>query len=116
MTISRNKLRLRRATRSRVKIFGTRQRPRLVVYKSNKYLEVHAIDDAKHQTLLGVTDKSTNARKLTTDKQIEWMAEQVAQKCKKHNIDTMVFDRSGYQFVGNIAKLVNAIKEKGIKI
>lgn len=112
----RNILRKVRAKRSRAKITGSAQRPRLVFYKSAQFMDAQLINDAESTTLIGVTTKATEARKLSAEKRLVWMADKIVAYMKKNAINTLTLDRSGYPYSGNIAQIAKLIREKGITI
>ncbi|MBY0294227.1 50S ribosomal protein L18 [Patescibacteria group bacterium] len=96
--------RQRRHNRIRAKVKGTPQRPRLAVYKSNKYLEAQVIDDVSGRTL--VSGKMDDAQKLGTE---------LAKKAKAAGINKVVFDRGGFRYTGAIAVLADAARSGGLE-
>ena len=96
--------RARRHKRIRAKISGTAARPRLCVYKSNRYLEAQVIDDATGRTL--VAGKMVDAEKLGKD---------VATRAKAAGIERVVFDRGGFRYTGSVQKLAEAARAGGLK-
>jgi large subunit ribosomal protein L18 len=96
--------RQRRHNRIRAKVKGTKERPRLAVYKSNRYLEVQVIDDSVGRTLASV--KIDDAKKA---------GEEIAKKAKAAGVDAVVFDRGGFRYTGAIATLADAAREGGLK-
>ncbi len=96
--------RIRRHNRIRAKVQGTAERPRLAVYKSNRYLEVQVIDDSKGHTLASV--KMDDAKKAGVE---------IAKKAKAQGVEAVVFDRGGFRYTGAIATLADAAREGGLK-
>lgn len=96
--------RIRRHNRIRAKVQGTALRPRLAVYKSNRYLEVQVIDDSKGHTLASV--KLDDAKKAGAE---------IAKKAKAAGVEAVVFDRGGFRYTGAIATLADAAREGGLK-
>jgi len=94
----------RRHNRIRAKVKGTPLRPRLAVYKSNRYLEVQVIDDTKGVTLFSA--KMDDAQKL---------GEHIAKSAKQKGISKVVFDRGGFRYTGSIAKLADAARKGGLE-
>ena len=94
----------RRHNRIRAKVKGTPERPRLCVYKSNKYLEAQIIDDVHGRTL--AAGKMDDAKKLGTE---------LAQKAKAAGITRVVFDRGGFRYTGAIASLAEAARSAGLE-
>lgn len=96
--------RQRRHNRIRAKVKGTPERPRLCVYKSNRYLEAQVIDDTAGTTLAAV--KMDDAKKAGAE---------IAKAAKAKGIETVVFDRGGFRYTGAIATLADAARAGGLK-
>lgn len=96
--------RISRHKRIRAKVQGTPERPRLAVYKSNRYFEAQLIDDVKGHTLASV--KMDNAAKAGAE---------IAKKGKEKGVSSVVFDRGGFRYIGSIAALADAAREGGLK-
>lgn len=94
----------RRHNRIRAKVKGTKERPRLCIYKSNRYLEAQLIDDDAGVTL--ASGKMADAQKLGNE---------IAQKAKAAGISSVVFDRGGFRYIGAIATLADAARAGGLK-
>lgn len=94
----------RRHNRIRAKVKGTATRPRLAVYKSNRYLEAQVIDDTKSVTIFSA--KMDDALKLGAE---------IAKRAKEKGIDKVVFDRGGFRYTGSIAILADAARKGGLK-
>ncbi|MEK7068362.1 MAG: 50S ribosomal protein L18 [Patescibacteria group bacterium] len=93
----------RRHNRIRAKVTGTAARPRLCVYKSNRYLEVQIIDDTAGRTLAAV--KLADAQKA---------GEEIAKKAKAAGVSAVVFDRGGFRYTGKVAALAEAARKGGL--
>ena len=110
-----NVARLRRHKRVRKDIVGTKECPRLDVFRSNKAIYVQVIDDESKTTLAA---SSSIALKLKNGSNIEAakaVGKDIAEKCKKAKIKTVVFDRGGYQYHGRVAALAEAAREAGLE-
>lgn len=94
----------RRHNRIRAKVKGTPERPRLCVYKSNKYLEAQIIDDTQGRTI--ASGKMDDAKKLGTE---------LAQKAKAAGVSKVVFDRGGFRYTGRVAALADAARSGGLE-
>ncbi|MDO8548433.1 MAG: 50S ribosomal protein L18 [bacterium] len=94
----------RRHKRIRAKIIGTKERPRLAVYKSNRYLEAQLIDDNAGRTLL--SGKMDDAVKLGKD---------IATRAKAAGITAVVFDRGGFRYTGRVSALAEEVRKGGLK-
>lgn len=99
--------RIQRHRRVRAKVFGTVVRPRLCVFRSNRFIELQLINDEKGHTLAA-------ARVLLKDARNGGAT--IAQKAKEKNITEAVFDRGGYAYHGHIKEAVEAAREKGLGI
>ncbi|HEY4502008.1 MAG TPA: 50S ribosomal protein L18 [Candidatus Paceibacterota bacterium] len=96
--------RQRRHNRIRAKVKGTAERPRLCVYKSNRYLEAQVIDDTAGKTLAAV--KMDDAKKAGAE---------IAKAAKAKGVSAVVFDRGGFRYTGAIAILADAARAGGLK-
>ncbi len=110
---TKNKRYIQRKRRVRANIFGTQERPRVTVFRSNKHFYAQAIDDTKGNTLaysdgikLGVKSNKEGAATVAKD---------LGEKLKAAGIETIVFDRNGYLYHGVVASFAEALRESGIK-
>jgi len=103
-TTQKTRIRARRHNRILAKVSGTAVRPRLCVYKSNRYLEVQIIDDMAARTLVSV--KLDDATKAGVE---------IAKKAKEKGITKVVFDRGGFSYTGRIAALADAARKGGLE-
>lgn len=103
----------RRHARVRAKVVGTAARPRLSVYKSNRYLHVQLIDDAAGKTLVSGSTKdiAKEAKKMDAAKQLGL---ELAKRAKAAGISAVVFDRGGFRYTGRVATLAQAAREGGL--
>jgi large subunit ribosomal protein L18 len=107
--------RLRRHVRVRAKIFGTAQRPRLSVFRSNNHIYAQLIDDTTGRTLLAVSDLNLKINKQMKKTNIAAMVgESLAKLAKEHNIKRVVFDRGGYSYHGRVKALAEAARKGGL--
>jgi large subunit ribosomal protein L18 len=104
MTTTSHSIRSRRHARIRAKVKGTSERPRLAVYKSNRYLEAQVIDDTVGKTLF--SGKMDDAVKLGED---------IAKRAKAAGITKVVFDRGGFQYTGRVAAMADAARKGGLE-
>ena len=103
----------RRHKRIRNKILGTAERPRLVVYRSLKYIYAQLVDDIKHSTL--VSADSLGVKKGTKIEKSKECGKKLAELAKKKKIKTIAFDRSGYKYHGRVKALADGAREGGLK-
>ncbi len=94
----------RRHNRIRAKVKGTPERPRLCVYRSNRFIEAQVVDDTIGKTL--VAGKMDNAEKLGTE---------LAKLAKAAGITKVVFDRGGFRYTGKVAALAQAARSGGLE-
>jgi len=99
--------------RIRSKIFGTKEMPRLSVYRSNKFIYAQLIDDDKNNTLAYASD--IKIKKGTKQERAAKVGEAIAEAAKKANISKIVFDRNGFKFTGRIRVLADEARKKGLK-
>ena len=98
-----------RAKRVRAKILGTKDKPRLSVFKSNQYMYAQVIDDS-----IGKTVISASVKGKTSGTQV--LGTLLAGKAKEAGITTMVLDRGRYAYHGRIKALADILRESGVKI
>jgi large subunit ribosomal protein L18 len=104
-----------RHKRLRKKIFGTTERPRLAVYRSNKHLSAQIIDDVNGVTLASVSSMEKDLKAGDNAESAEKLGKTLADRAKKAGISSVVFDRGGYQYHGTIAKLADSAREGGLE-
>lgn len=110
----KKKLRAKRKLRVRGSIFGVANKPRLSVFRSNKYLYAQVIDDQNGTTLASVDGKKLG---LGNNKEnAKEVAKAFAETLKKNKISEVVFDRNGYLYHGVIAAFADALRENGITL
>jgi|SRR3989344_1219374 len=103
----------RRQKRIRAKVFGTALKPRLAVFRSNKYMTAQLIDDTKGATLAAATSKGILG-KTTADK-AKAVGAAIAAQAKEKKISKAVFDRGGYIYTGSVAAVAAGAREAGLK-
>lgn len=104
-------LRARRHARVRAHVKGTALRPRLSVYRSNRFISVQLIDD-----VTGKTISASHGRQFkgTQSAQAKAVGEEIAKKAKATGIISIVFDRGGYRYSGQVKALADAAREGGL--
>jgi large subunit ribosomal protein L18 len=107
--------RLRRHKRVRGRVNGSPQRPRLVVFRSNKGIEAQLVDDVTGKTLAAASwialKKSFKGDK---SEQAAEVGKQLAAAAKKAGIEACVFDRAGYLYHGRVKALADGAREGGL--
>lgn len=120
--ISRNEKRKIRHKRLRKKVKGTSERPRCNVFKSNKHIYLQVIDDQKGITLTYANSLEKDLKSKYENKELKYkdlvieVASRLGDRCKELNINKLVFDRGGYKYHGNIKRIAETLREKGIQV
>ncbi|MBU0634611.1 MAG: 50S ribosomal protein L18 [Candidatus Omnitrophica bacterium] len=110
--------RLKRHKRIRRKVFGTKIKPRLCVYKSLKNIYAQLVDDEQNNTLLTCTTLAKEVKDKSKGVNIKTailLGEIIAKKAKEKGIEAVVFDRSGYLYHGLIKALAESARKNGLK-
>ena len=107
--------RLRRRRRVRAKIRGSAERPRLSVHRSNRGISAQLIDDDSGRTLTAVNWTEDDLRGLSRMDQAKKVGEMIAKRATQANVETCVFDRSGYRYHGRVKALAEGAREGGLK-
>lgn len=116
---SRNDKRVARHQRIRKNVYGTPEKPRLCVYRSNKNISVQIIDDVN-----GVTLASASTLDKELKGQIEYggnkeaakmVGEAIAKRALDKGIETVAFDRGGFLYHGRVKELADGAREAGLK-
>ena len=103
-----------RANRTRAKIQGTAERPRLTVHISNLNITAQVIDDDKQATLAYATTVGKKLKGTKSEKAAEIGAE-IAKAAKKANINKVVFDRGSKLYAGRMSALAEAARKEGLE-
>lgn len=106
--------RLLRKRRVRAKIFGTLERPRLSVFRTNQHIYAQIINDEKGETLIAVNSLQLK-EKLTNKEKVKKVAEILAQKALEKGIKKVVFDRNGFSYKGRIKLLAEELRKEGLE-
>ncbi len=109
--------RQRRHYRLRKNISGTAETPRLVVHRTSRHMHVQLIDDVAGHTLAAASTTEADIRAMEGDKKARGarVGELIAERAKAAGVETVVFDRGGYQYHGRVAALADAAREGGLK-
>jgi large subunit ribosomal protein L18 len=106
--------RMRRHRRVRGKVAGTAERPRLVVFRSNRGISAQLIDDSSGRTLAAASWKAASTSGSKTDQASE-VGKALAAAAKKAGIESCVFDRAGYLYHGRVKALAEGAREGGLQ-
>ena len=116
--IKKSRRRQRRRLRNRKLVSGTLERPRLVVHRSLRNIEVQLIDDVAGHSLVGLSTLSTELKgeefknRLSQGQEI---GKRVAAKAREKGIEKVVFDRGGSLFHGIIKAVAEGAREGGLQ-
>ncbi len=118
MALTKLERRSRIKMRVRKEVYGTKDKPRLSIFRSNKQIYVQFIDDAEGKTLLSVSSRVkeiAGKTGITKTEQAKLVGKLAAEKSKESGISQVVFDRNGYLYHGRVKALAEAAREGGLK-
>ncbi|MBO5186548.1 MAG: 50S ribosomal protein L18 [Prevotella sp.] len=113
MTTKKVERRIKIKYRIRKSIFGTAERPRMSVFRSNKQIYVQVINDQNGTTLASASSLGMEA--MPKIQQAEKVGELVAKKAIEAGISAVVFDRNGYLYHGRVKQLADGARKGGLK-
>ena len=99
---NRAEKRVRRHLRVRKTVQGTAERPRLVVFRSDKHIYAQLVDDNAQRTIMTVTDSGIEGKKVAT-------------LAKEKGVTSIVFDRGGYLYHGRVKAVADGAREGGLE-
>lgn len=115
---SKRDKRIRRHRRARAHVFGTGERPRLSIFRSNRHIWTQLVDDSAGKTIVAVSDLELKALKKTPKKNRN-LGEEVggllAKKALAKKIVKAVFDRGGYAYHGVVKAVAEGARKGGLK-
>jgi large subunit ribosomal protein L18 len=111
-TNSKVESRIRRHARIRARVAGTEARPRLAVFRSNRFIYAQLINDETGKTLIAAD--SRNAKAKGGHDQAKEVGALIGAQAKEKGITSVVFDRGGFQYQGMIAALADGAREAGL--
>lgn len=97
----------------RSKISGTAERPRLAVFRSNRYMYAQLIDDVARVTVASASDIALTGA-MTKVERAKTVGAKLAEEAKKKKITTVVFDRGGFSYRGRVEALAEGAREGGL--
>ena len=113
-TSAKRKSRQQRHRRVRKKVVGTAERPRLAVYRSNRYIYAQIIDDFSGRTLASASSRAVDGSDRTA--QAKAVGEKIASAAKDAGISSVTFDRGGFQFHGRVRAVAEGAREGGLQL
>ena len=112
---SNNVARLRRHARIRKTLSGTKDVPRLDVFRSNTNIFAQVIDDEAGKTLASSSSVALSIKNGSNVEAAKLVGKDIAEKCNKLKIKKVVFDRGGYLYHGRVKALAEAARENGLE-
>ncbi|MBN3041075.1 MAG: 50S ribosomal protein L18 [Candidatus Omnitrophica bacterium] len=111
--------RLRRHKRVTKKMRGSKEQPRLVVFRSKKHIYAQVINDSSHEVIIGASTLSKDFKeknlKTTGIESAKLVGQILAQLAANAGIKAVCFDRAGYKYHGRIKSLAEGAREGGLK-
>ncbi|MDZ7264598.1 MAG: 50S ribosomal protein L18 [candidate division KSB1 bacterium] len=112
--------RLRKKKHIRKVVFGTPEKPRLVVFKSLKHIYAQLVDDTQQRTITGVSSLTGELKEAVSKAKNRMEVSKIvglgiAKKAKELNVEQVVFDRNGYIYHGRVKAVADAAREGGLK-
>lgn len=105
--------RLRLKKKIRMRIAGSATRPRLAIFRSNKFIYAQAVDDGAEKTVVAASDISME--KGTKVARAEHVGKAMADLLKAKGINKVVFDRGGFKYAGRVKILADAARKAGLE-
>lgn len=116
--IDKNSERIKRHKRIRNKISGTPERPRLSVFRSSKHIYAQIIDDVNGVTLVAASTMEKSVaeavKEMTKSEQAKYVGSEIGRRALEKGVSTVVFDRSGYLYMGRLEALAEGAREAGL--
>lgn len=118
--IEKNWRRVRAHLRLRRRIFGTPERPRLSVFKSNRYVYAQLVDDTRGVTLAAATSLESEVREgvpagSATLQAARRVGEVIGDRARALGIERVVFDRGGYRYHGKVKEVAEGARSRGLQ-
>ena len=101
--------------RIRAKVAGTEQRPRLSVFRSNKFIYAQLIDDAAGRTLAAASSREADLAGEGRVERSKVVGQRLAERARAAGVEAVVFDRGGYRYHGNVRALAEGARDGGLK-
>ena len=113
--MNKNNQKLKRQLRTRAKIKGTGSRPRLSVFKSNRFIYAQLINDEKGITIVGVSEKHLKEKPTGKTAKAKAVGVLLAKKAADKKIKKVVFDRGSYSYHGRVSSIAEGAREGGLE-
>ncbi len=118
MAFSKREKRIKIKKRIRKNIFGTPEKPRMSVFRSNKHIYVQIVDDVNGKTIINASSRNKGIVEKKDIKKSEvatLVGKLIAEKAIKAGVKKVVFDRNGYIYHGRVKSLADASRKEGLK-
>lgn len=116
---NRSEARIRRHARVRKHVVGTPERPRLNVFRSIAEIYVQVVDDQSGHTLVAASsvdgELRTKMKGLNKTEQAKLVGQAIADRAKSKGIESVVFDRGGFRYMGRVKALADGARENGLQ-
>ena len=106
---------MRRHRRVRSRVTGTRERPRLAVFRSLKHIYAQLIDDSAGATLAAASTLEAGIENASKSRQAGSVGKAIAERAKGLSIGQVVFDRGGFAFAGRVKAVADAARADGLE-
>ena len=118
--INKDEIRQRVHDRIRSRVRGTKERPRLAVYRSVGHIYAQVIDDIEGKTLVSASSLEKAGRGVPSGSggnvaSAKEIGKRVAERAKEKGVNQVVFDRGGYLYHGRVKALADAAREAGLE-
>lgn len=113
-SIQKQTSRARRHARIRARVSGTATKPRLAVFRSNRYVYAQLINDETGTTVAAVDSRKVSG--ATNTERAVAVGKAIAEAAKKAGVETVVFDRGGFKYAGVVAAVADGAREAGIAV
>jgi large subunit ribosomal protein L18 len=107
---------IRRHRRVRKRVTGTADRPRLVVYRSNRHIYAQLVDDARARTLAAASDVPGDGGQGDKSARAKRVGQAIAEKARGLGVERVVFDRGGRLYHGRVRAVAEGAREGGLRI
>jgi large subunit ribosomal protein L18 len=118
MALTKRERRLKIKQRIRKRISGTKERPRMTVFRSNKQIYVQLVNDLTGETVVSASSKNKEVaekKNVNKSEQAKLVGKLVAERSLAKGIKNVVFDRNGYLYHGRVKLLAESAREGGLK-
>jgi large subunit ribosomal protein L18 len=103
----------RRRKRIRAKISGTAERPRLSIFRSNRFISAQIIDDSAKRTIASISTKDLKEKTLL--QRARKAGKELAVAASKNGLKKVAFDRGGYGYAGAVKEFAEGAREGGFE-